>query len=401
MLLLELAGLCVIAGLLLHGGGSPSGFDGFVYLESNTAAPGGNAVLAYRFRGGHLGFLGSYLTGGTGTVDPGETGALDAVGQVVADPARRLLFVVNQGSDTVSAFHISTDGRLDPVVGSPYSARGTAPAGLALDGDLLLVDDKAADPARQLDQVRPEYAAFRIGHDGHLSPGGTSFTTLAGSSPTQVLPIGESVVSTEETGPFRIFRVTRSGSFSEAADSPLAPAGSIFPTGYDGARWAIGLAAVPEDRLVYANQAATAQLLVYSYNANGLLTFRKAVANRGAKLPCWTAVSRDGSHLFTANAGNGTVSSFDLSGPDAHAPRQLQTLALNHGANPWGLALDPSGHTLFVVDARAIAGLPADVGNRLHVLRVSAGGQLSELTASGLPVGADSSPLGIAVVPRS
>ena len=105
-------------------------------------------------------------------------------------------------------------------------------------------------------------------------------------------------------------------------------------------------------------------------------------------------------YLYTANAGNGSISAFDLRVPEE--PRQLQLLHLRRGANPWGLALDPSGRTLFVVDPRAVGGVPDIVGNRLHVLAVGRDGRLEEIDDARvkLPVSANASPLGIAVVPR-
>jgi hypothetical protein len=124
------------------------------------------------------------------------------------------------------------------------------------------------------------------------------------------------------------------------------------------------------------------------------------VRNRGARLPCWSAISRDGRLLFTANAGNGSVSAFSLADPER--PRQLQNLHLGHASNPWGLALDPPGRTLFVVDPRAVAGVPGILGNRLHVLTVGRTGRLREINGARerLPVDGDAVPLGIAVVPR-
>jgi DNA-binding beta-propeller fold protein YncE len=198
-----------------------------------------------------------------------------------------------------------------------------------------------------------------------------------------------------------MFLIGRDGTLRQGPNSPLSPESSIFPPRYDGARWSIGLAVHPHQPLVYTNQAATNKLLVYSYDARGRLTFVNAVHNTHADLPCWSAITPDGRRLFTANAGNGTVTAFDLS-RDPSRPRRLQTLALDGAANPWGLALDPSGETLFVVDPRAVERAPRRRGNRLHALHVQADGRLRELGTSPvrLPVGSDASPLGIAVVPR-
>jgi DNA-binding beta-propeller fold protein YncE len=394
--------LGVIAALLLLRSGPKSDFDGFVYVESNDAQSGRNTVLAYAFRKNGLHLLGEYPTRGTGATDPGETGTLDAQGQLAVDRRRRLLFAVNQGSDTVAVFRLARRGSLTPVPGSPFPAGGKAPVSVGLAGPLAVVVDKADDAKRSLDAIEPVYTTFRVGEDGNLTPISAPFRVPAGSSPTQALTIGRHlVVGTEETGPFRAFVLGADGTLHQGANSPLDPEASIFAPGYDGARWAVGLAVHPKRRLLYGNQASTAQLLVYTYDATGRLTFVRAVANDGSKLPCWTVVTPDGRRLYTANAGNGTVSAFEL-GRDPTSPHQLQTLALKYAGNPWGLALDPAGKTLFVVDPRAVESVPRARGNRLHVLAVGSDGRLRELESSPtrLPVSADASPLGIAVVPR-
>jgi 6-phosphogluconolactonase (cycloisomerase 2 family) len=394
------AGLAGIGGVLAGRSEPGSAFDGFVYVESNGPIRGANSVLAYRFRDNKLHLFGQYRTGGTGAVDPGVTGSLDAEGQIQVDRSRRLLFAVNQGSDTIAVFRIGGDGTLAAVPGSPFPSGGKSPGGVGVADDLLVVVNKAHDPRRQLTDFRPAYVALKVGKDGALSAGGAPYKPPFGSSPTQALVIGgRVVVSTEETGPFRAFTLGPGGSLEQGPNSPVQPETTIFEPRYDGARWAIGLVAHPTRRLLYANQAATEQLLVYSYDLTGRLTFVHAVHNSGAKLPCWTIISPDARFLYTANAGNGTVSAFSLANPER--PRHLQTLSLGHGANPWGLALDPTGRTLFVVDPRAVDGVPRILGNRLHVLVVKDDGRLTEndTAREHLPVEAGASPLGIAVVP--
>lgn len=398
--LLALAGLGAIAAVLsLRLGGESSGFDGFVYVQSNRVSAGRNSVLAYRFARGELRRVGEYPTGGAGAIDPGQTGALDADGAIAVDLRRRLLFAVNQGSDTIAAFRLGGDGRLTAVPGSPFAAAGKAPASVSVAGDFLVAAAKAHDARRALEEVEPLYLAFRIGEGGRLSRAGQPFAVPPRSSPTQALAVTPNVVlGTEESGPFRALVLREDGSLFEAANSPVQPEPSIFPARYEGARWAIGLVPHPQQRLLYANQPAISKLLVYSYDDGGRLDFVRAVDNRASKLPCWTAVTPDGRFLYTANAGNGTVSAFELADP--RAPRQLQTLALEDGGNPWGVAVDPEGETLFVVDARSVPAVPRGRGNRLHALAIGRDGRLTPLAAEKLPVGADASPLGIAVVAR-
>ena len=398
---LGLLGLAGIAAVLLVGrGGGSSPFDGYVYVQSNRATPGRNSVLAFGFRNGRFRLVGEYPTGGAGAIDPGETGALDADGQIAIDLERRLLFAVNQGSDTVAVFRVRPDGRLAAVRGSPFPAGGKAPASVAVAGGFLVVVAKAHDARRALERVTPKYVPFRIRGDGGLTPAGSAFAAPPASSPTQALAVTERlVVGTEESGPFRAFVVGGDGSLLQAANSPLEPEASIFPPRYEGARWAIGIVRHPTERLLYANQPAIEKLLVYSYEETGRLTFVAAVGNKGSKLPCWTAVTPDGRGLYTANAGNGTISAFDLRDP--RSPRQLQTFALRRGGNPWGLSLDPGGRTLFVVDPRAVPAVPHGRGNRLHALAVGSEGRLTQIASVRLPVGDDASPLGIAVAPRA
>jgi 6-phosphogluconolactonase (cycloisomerase 2 family) len=399
--ILALAGLAGIAALLAlrNWSGPTSRFDGYVYVESNRVRR--NSVLAYRFADGRFRLLAEYPTGGRGAVDFGQSGALDADGQLAYHPPRRLLFAVNQGSDSVAVFHVGRDGTLTAAPGSPFPSGGKAPGGIGVAGDFAVVADKAQDASRDLNLVRPAYAVFRVGVDGRLAPV-MRFLVDAGASPTQALVVGRVVAGTEEAGPFRSFTLDADGRLRQAPGSPLEPESSVFPSGYDGARWAIGLVPHPHRALLYADQAATAKLLVYSYDPKGRLDFVRAVRNVGAKLPCWTAVTPDGRRLYTANAGNGTVSAFDLS-HDPMKPRHLQTLPLEHAGNPWGLALAPDGRTLFVVDPRAVAQVHRGRGNRLHALAIRSSGRLKELAHSPirLPAGDDASPLGIAVVPRT
>ncbi len=400
-------GLGAVVGFLLFGranGGGAGGeaFDGTVYVLSND--PHANGVLALHYRAGSLRPLriGEYPTGGRGNADLTESGSLDADGQIVLDDRRRLLFAVNQGSDSVASFRVRSDGSLEPARGSPYPSGGYAPSSLGIAGSTLVVANKAHDAVRDLTSKPARYTTFLIHRDGRLEPTGFAVEVPPRSSPTQayVPPGSKLVVGTEETGPFRIFRVAAGGALAQAVDSPLAPEKSLFPTGYRGSRWALGIAAHPRKHLLYAELAFLAKLLVYAYDDEGRLTFRSAVSINGAKLPCWTTLDRAGRRLYTANAGNNTVSVFDA-GTDPERPRQLQTLKLKGSGNPWGLRLDPAGRHLFVVDPRATAGVHPGQGNALHVLDVDADGTLSERDDPvPLPVALGTPPVGVAVLAR-
>ena len=167
--------------------GGPASLNGTVYVEGNLAAPGENAVLAFRYCDGALppSPVARYPTGGSGSADLYNLGILDADQQLVVNDSQTLLFAVNQGSDSIAAFHIGDGGLLTPVAGSPFPSGGVAPTSVGVSGNILVVANKAVDGIRNLDAVAPNYATFTIQSDGSLSPTGSTIKLAPLASPTQ------------------------------------------------------------------------------------------------------------------------------------------------------------------------------------------------------------------------
>jgi len=378
---------------------------GTVYLESGASQPGANAIIAYQYRaGGDLQPLDvtAYPTGGAGGFDLTNTGALDADGQIVLNAGHTLLFAVNQGSDSVAVFHVQAGGALAAVAGSPFPSGGMAPAGLAVSGNRLVVVNKAQDGVRDLASVVPNVTSFLVQPDGSLRPSGSVISAPLGSSPTEALisPDGKVVVVPEEHGPFLSLTLGANGKMAEAPGSPYSLPATIFPSGFPGTqRWALGLGALPSGGVLYGQAVDTAQLVVYRYEDSGRLSFVRAVADPGAYLPCWSLVNAAGTRLYTDNAGNNTMSVFDLSDP--LNPRQLQVVTLKDAGNPWDLRMDPTGRYIFVLDPRDRQDLVTPgQGNELHTLVVNPDGTLTEPAYSPvpIPVPLNTNPIGLAVV---
>ncbi|HEV3227840.1 MAG TPA: beta-propeller fold lactonase family protein [Solirubrobacteraceae bacterium] len=411
VVLARAAGLLGLLGIgavvLLSGGGTsggPSRFAGTVYVESNSSAPGQNRVLAFSYRTGSArpAAVVSYATGGSGSHDLSNSGVLDADQQLIVNPTRTLLFAVNQGSDTVAVFHVAPDGTLSPVAGSPFPSGGSAPGSVGLWGDTLIVANKAQDGVRALSRVPASYTTFAVGSDGTLIPTGTTVSVPARSSPTQafVTPRDGVLVSTEETGLLRTFLLGPGGSLTPGAGSPFQLPTSIFPGQVRRHPvWPAGLSAHPKLPLIYSGVPNLSEVVVYSYDAQGRLTFVAGLPDRGSFLPCWSVVSPDGRRLYTADAGSDSVSVFDIAA-DPLAPRQVQLLKLRGDGNPWNMGLTPDGRYLFVVTPRAVAQIPPGQGNTLHMLDVDPSGRLSEPSSSpvSLPVSIGTNPLGLAIV---
>jgi 6-phosphogluconolactonase (cycloisomerase 2 family) len=385
-------------------------YDGTIYIESNQTAPNENSVLAFRYRGGALRPLNvrEYSTGGVGSHDLSNHGVLDAEQQVVTNADHTLLFAPNAGSDTVAVFRIAKDGALSPAKGSPFPSLGKAPASVGVSGDELFVANKAQDGVRRLKTTPASYATFRIAADGHLTPIGSPVEAPAGASPTQTyIPphTGHLMISTEESGPFRAFTIGGDGRLTQAPGSPLELDARVFPGGKRTRRprvWPQGLVAHPKQPLIYAGVANIRRLVVYRYDASGRLSFVSSQLNRGTYLPCWTQVNREGTRLYTGNAGSQNISVFDI-GQDPLHPRQIQRVTLRGRGLPWNFQLDPTGRRLFIINMRAVRDIPPGRGNTLHSLGIASDGRLTELASSPvpIPVPLNTNPWGMAIVPRS
>lgn len=386
--------------------GLPAEVLGTVYIESNVAKAGANSILTYRYRaGGNLQPLqvAEYPTGGAGSADLTDSGVLDADQHIIVSPDHQLLFAVNQGSDSIAVFHVHPDGSLAAVTGSPFLSGGKAPASVGLSGNRLVVVNKAQDGVRDLTKVQPDYTSFIVGTDGALTPTGSTVQAPAGFSPTQALisTSGNVVMSSEEGGPFRAFTLGRDGTLTQGPNSPLSPPESVFPANFPAdKKWALGLGVHPTQNLLYAQMATVSQMAVFRYDDQARLTFLKAVPNPGSSLPCWTLVNKAGTRIYTDNAGNNTMSVFDISDPVN--PRQIQLVKLKNSGNPWDLSFDPTGQFIFMVDPRARTNVKAGDGNEVHTLLIGPDGTLTEPDYSpvSMPVPRNTNPIGVVVVPR-
>jgi hypothetical protein len=386
-------------------GAQASGPNGTVYIESNSTARHSNAILAFRYRSGSLSPKGvrRYPTGGSGSHDLSDSGVLDADQEIITNPRRTLLFAVNSSSDTIAIFHIRPGGGLVPVAGSPFHSGGRAPSSLGLAGSTLIVANKAQDGVRDLRRAPANYSSFRVRSDGSLSAPISSIDVPPGSSPLQayVTPDGKVLISSEETGVFRAFRIGSDGTLTQGPNSPLPLANAVFPGGHRTPdAWPAGLESHPRLKLLYAQVANLGRTIVYRWNDQARLTFVRAVVNPHAVLPCWTHLNKAGTRMYSGNAGSDNLSVFDIS-RDPTRPREIQSVALNAPGNPWNFEIAPGGRVIFMLDMRAVRQIPAGQGNDLHALRVAPDGRLSEERSSPvkIPVRVGTNPIGLAVVP--
>jgi 6-phosphogluconolactonase (cycloisomerase 2 family) len=381
--------------------------SGTVYIESNSAKPDSNEIIAFGYRNGVLRSRGirRYPTNGSGSHDLSNHGVLDADQEIITNPRHTLLFAVNSSSDTIAVFHIHAGGGLTPVAGSPFPSNGKAPTSLGLAGSTLIVANKAQDGVRDLTSSPANYTSFHVRANGSLGPPISSIDVPPGSSPLQAYVTRDRkvLITSEETGVFRAFRIGPNGTLTEGPNSPLRLAKAVFPGGHRVPNvWPAGLASDPRQKLLYAQVANLDETIVYRWNDHARLTFVRAIPNPGSFLPCWTHVNAAGTRMYSGNAGSDNLTVYDIS-RDPTDPRPIQSVPLNRPGNPWNFQIDPTGHVMFLLDMRATRQIPAGKGNQLHALRIGPTGLLTEERSSPvkIPVPVGTNPVGLVIVPAA
>ena len=240
--------------------------------------------------------------------------------------------------------------------------------------------------------------------NGSLGPPISSIDVPPDSSPLQayITPDRNVLITSEETGVFRAFRIGRGGTLTEGPNSPLRLATAVFPGGHRVPNvWPAGLASDPRRKILYAQVANLDRTIVYRWNNNARLTFVRAIPNPGSFLPCWTHVNAAGTRMYSGNAGSDNMTVFDIS-RNPTDPRAIQSVPLDAPGNPWNFEIDPTGPVIFMLDMRAVRQIPAGKGNQLHALRIGPNGLLTEERSSPvkIPVPVGTNPIGLAIVPN-
>jgi len=374
-----------VGGALPRGRRSPlvaPGLIGYVYINEGTSdrnVPGaGNVVSGLAaFADGSLSVLpGSpWSTGGTGP----SGGVFLAAPRIGISAAGGRLFVADWGSDDVAVFAIGEDGTLQPVPGSPFESGGRRPEGVALtpDGRLLYVGHSqsrtivpfAVDGDGVLSRLDPPFdvesapngmavtpdgrmllaalpalgriAVLKIGDDGRLTPvPGSPFATDAGTAEGIVLGRGGATayVADADAAGFRL------SLYALGEDGGLLPApGSPF-TGPGGSANILHL--LPDGRLLAATLVNENRIASLVLAADGRPVPAPGSPFRNAPLglaPTGMASDPLGRFLYVVNALSGTISVFhpDADGRLAVAAESVRTTVA--GLPLAGLVFAPAG----------------------------------------------------------
>ena len=307
---------------LAHGRDGHHGKKNVVFAQTNEVS--GNRILVYdRGRDGHLTPAGAYATGGNGGVAaPGtESDHLASQGSLVYDAGHRMLFAVNAGSNTVSAFRVHGDRlKLKDVVGSG----GQFPASIAVHDDLVYVLNSGGEGIVE---------GFRIhGHGLEAIPGSARSLGLANATPPDFLtspgqvgftPDGRKLIVTTKasTSSIDVFDVRHDGSLS--ATPVVNPSATPVPFAFTFG---------PFGRLV-SGEAGASSVTTYRIQPGGTLADPKSLSD-GQTALCW--IQNVGPYTFVSNTGSNTISSYRVG--FSGQPTLLNAVAATTNPGPIDLA---------------------------------------------------------------
>ncbi|HEX6115711.1 MAG TPA: beta-propeller fold lactonase family protein [Solirubrobacterales bacterium] len=230
-------------------------------------------------------------------VSPLLLGAGNAPEGLAISPNGQVLYVAQQGSNSIAALAIGADGGLTPIGTTPVAGFGQGSIAVAPNGQLLYATTAAG------------VVSFTIGANGGLSAAGGPFPAGTGPRGIAIAPNGNSLyVSNNGSNNVTAFSVGADGALTSLGNSPtgITPATvavsqngafvyitapgsdnvSAYAIGADGALTAVpgqpfsaapgdetfGLDAAPGSQFVYATNRVTANTTAFSVGADGALS---------------------------------------------------------------------------------------------------------------------------------
>jgi 6-phosphogluconolactonase (cycloisomerase 2 family) len=347
---LALAALAVAAAPAAAAGG------GAVFTSTNSGS--GNSVVAFHRAGdGSLTPAGSFATGGNGT-----GGGLGNQGALALGTGGRFLYVVNAGSDSVSAFAVHGGG-LDLLGITPSG--GDQPISVTVHRDLLYV----------LDAGSGTIVGFTGARHGRLRPLSGSTQAITGSGPAEVkFSTGGKVlvVTDKDTNTIDTFAVRADGRPRPARSHPSE---GETPFGFDFDKR--GHLIVSE---AFGGAPGASALSSYSVAPAGALDTISPSIPDHETAACWVEVTKNGRFAYTTNTGSGSISSYAVAHDGSLGLVERIAADTGVGSAPTDLAQSRSGRVL-------VALLPGS--DSVATYRVGSGGELGLVDqAGGIPASA-------------
>ncbi|HEX3628103.1 MAG TPA: beta-propeller fold lactonase family protein [Verrucomicrobiae bacterium] len=340
-------------------GTSSKAAEGVTIYTMDNAINGNHVLIFQQQKNGALAQTGSIETGGAGS----GGGGLASQGSIQISPDGQWLFVCNAGSDEISVFQIRQN-RLE--LSDKVSSGGQMPVSLALRDHLLYVVNSGGTVGGT-DNI----TAFTF-VNGRLSalPQSTRPVSGAFTTPTDVAFIQDGkvlVVTERDTSIIDTYAIGANG---------LATSHQMFES---AGKTPFGFAAGRRDRIFVSEAAGVpgaSSASSYDVSDTGDLTGISLTNSTMQQAACWLVLTPDEQFAYTANAGSGTLSAFNVS-PNG----DLSLLDFNGitgniaaGSHPVDMAVSQNGRFLFSL---------ANGNGTLNVFQISCDGALVYLDSLG------------------
>jgi len=304
-------------------------FDsGIVYLESNSISA--NTVLVYRRDAqGGLTALSPVPTGGIGT-----GAGLGNQGAMALSEDGGFLVAVNAGSNDFTLFAVRGAG-LVPL--SKTASGGSTPVSVAVHEDLIYVLNQGSD----------SITGFRVGRGGVVTAieGSTRQLSATGVGAAQVAisPDGRNIVVTEKaTQKIDAFSLDANGLPSATSRTITAGAATPFGFAFDGSRTLIVSQAT--------GPAPGSSVESYRLDATGTPTPVNGAIQTGQKGACWVVISPSGRYAYSADTGTSFISGFEVGPGGALTLLASASISTGAGSKPLDEAIGGDGRFLYLLD---------------------------------------------------
>jgi 6-phosphogluconolactonase (cycloisomerase 2 family) len=369
----------LVAILIVPSAASAATRIGSVYTQTNS--PGQNQIVVFdRYSDGTIVEVARVNTGGHGSPSPDcatppagpafntSCPIIDSQGSVVANSTGTLLFAVNAGSDTVSAFKIDING-IPHLVGTVPSG-GHFPISLTIHNNVLYV----------LNERSGNIQGYTFTSSGQLTPIPGSNQPLsthgAVGAAAQISfdTLGRNLIVTERNANvIDVFRVTNNVP-GPAVAHPVAP----------GATTPFGFAVDPLNHLIVSDALSQVDGAATSYNldsSTGAVTPINTQTSGGGA-PCWVVVTPNGRFAFITNTTTKSIARYSVATDGTLTfLGTVATTRVPPGLSPQfptDEALSPDGRFLYVLVPSVFSG---DV-SRIDVYKVGTDGSLTLIQQS-------------------
>jgi 6-phosphogluconolactonase (cycloisomerase 2 family) len=368
---------------------------GFVFTQSNN--PQGNTVNVFKRRSdGTIKPFELIKTGGNGSTSqqPFSLPVVDSADSVVMSPDHKLLFVVNSGSNDISAFRVTHGGisRSDKK-----GSGGKLPISLAVHNNLLYVLNGVSGNIKgyRFDSAG-KLTAIKKGQQSLSVPGASGVAADIGFAPNgkwlfvtmRYLPL--TTGTNGQNGLIDRFRVNSDGSVGKAIRQTAAtptPFGFRFTSSGIMVDASAGVVKTVNNAPPPLTDGTQANGTVQTYKVHGGTLVPISNAASGGRAACWIALSNNNKYAFATNTLSATAAhplpgapigtgQSGLSRYSVSASGQLTLLGtVNTGpGTPSDLGTSPDGKYLYMADPTQ--GL-LPFGSHLEVYKIGSNGSLT------------------------